>query len=233
MTLKQNKVAKLFGLSETYNLEVTPTGVHLCSLTSPTPIMTWTLAELRSFSLGKESIEVDIGKASGIGAGIYVFKTKSNKELFRAIEQSIHRQLHEQRNNPPPPPLPPLRPREKQPPPPAAAQQLFAPPAKDACGDVKSSGVSKDVGRKPTATENVYEASPFQQQQQQQCGPVDDEGSGRLECNVCTDIAAGAKIRSLECVRHMYIPQHFIINFILMRHVTVVNLELAYIQLEL
>ena len=171
VTLKQNKVTKLFGLTGAYNLEVAPAFVRLCGQTSSAPIMVWTLAELQSFSLGKESVEVIVGKASGIGAGSYVFKTKSNKELFRAIEQCIHRQLHEHRSNPPPPPLPPFKPREKMQP----TQQTIPSFTKEA-SCAKTSDSSQDSGHKPTATENVYDVSPSHQQS----GSFRSDGSGEL-----------------------------------------------------
>ena len=128
--------------------------------------MTWTLAEIQSYNLGKESIEVTIGQASGISAGTYEFKTKSHKEVFRAIEQSIHRLLYEMKTNPPPPPLPPSRQREKLP-----APQTVSPSMKEVSSD-KPASSSQYEGHKAAAVENVYEGSPLQQQS----GSVSNEG---------------------------------------------------------
>ena len=166
VTLKQNRAAKLFGLTGVYNLEVARSFIRLIDQTSLVPVMAWTLAELQSYNLGKESIEVTIGQASGVSAGTYEFKTKSYKEVFRAIEQSIHRLLYEMKTNPSPPPLPPFRPKEKQP-----IQQMVSPSMKEgSSGKPTSSG--PEAGHKATVVENLYEGSPLQQQS----GSVSNEG---------------------------------------------------------
>ena len=94
ITVKQNKAARVCGLTGTsYNVEVTATHFRLLEPMSPIPIMGWMLHEMKSFTLGKDCIVIEVGESPGVAAGKYVFNTKSSKELFRAIQQSIQNQL--------------------------------------------------------------------------------------------------------------------------------------------
>ena len=96
MTLKHNKSAISAGLVGTYNLEITPTQIRLTEINQTVPVVVWTYQEIRSFNVGKNTFNLEVGRRAQTGAGEFVFNTKCADEVYKVIEHHIASQLRDE-----------------------------------------------------------------------------------------------------------------------------------------
>ncbi|KAL5471088.1 hypothetical protein EMCRGX_G029164 [Ephydatia muelleri] len=89
VTLKQNQVAKRLKFTGRYNLRITLRKISLHEEESDVRVATWTYDQFRTFTSYKNRIEIEAGRKSETGPGVYIFMTPRAEEISQLMTSNI------------------------------------------------------------------------------------------------------------------------------------------------